>query len=103
MLSAPTGPNILSKSNFVRGCKCPKSLYLYKFHKDLQDEISDNQQALFDQGNETGMLARSLFPGGKDARVPYYDYAGSAKLTQKLLQNNCNSIYEAGFMFNDVY
>jgi len=96
--------NTLSKSTFVRGCKCLKSLYLYKFHYDLRDEVSQQQQALFDQGNEVGMLARSLFPGGKDATVtPAHDYTASVKRTQQILQSGCKTIYEAGFMFNNVY
>src|SRR5205085_7226727 len=79
-------------------------LYLYKFHYDLRDAVSHQQQALFDQGNEIGMLARSLFPEGNDASVtPSYDYAASIKRTQQMLQSGCKTIYEAGFMYNDVY
>ncbi len=101
MLSAT---HTLSKSTFVRGCKCLKSLYLYKFHYDLRDEVSQQQQSLFDQGNEVGILARSLFPGGKDATVtPAHDYTASVKHTQQILQSGCKTIYEAGFMFNNVY
>jgi hypothetical protein len=94
----------LSKSTFVRGCKCLKSLYLYKFHYELRDQVSQQQQALFDQGHEVGMLARQLFPVGKDASVtPSYDYAASVKRTQQILESGCKTVYEAGFMFNNVY
>jgi len=94
----------LSKSTFVRGCKCLKSLYLYKFHYDLRDEVSQQQQSLFDQGYEVGRLARSLFPNGKDATVaPAHDYTASVKRTQQILQSGCKTVYEAGFMFNNVY
>ena len=55
-------------------------------------------------GNEVGMLARSLFPGGKDATVtPAHDYAASIKRTQQILQSGCKTVYEAGFMYNNVY
>src|SRR6476660_2971762 len=95
---------ILSKSTFVRGCKCLKSLYLYKFHYDLRDEVSRQQQSLFVQGNEVGMTARHLFPAGKDATVnPAHDYIASIKRTQEILQSGCKAVYEAGFMFNNVY
>src|SRR6476619_4141363 len=95
---------ILSKSTFVRGCKCLKSLYLYKFHYDLRDEVSMQQQSLFDQGNEVGLLARSLYAGGKDASVtPTHDYAASIKRTQQILQSGYKTVYEAGFMFNNIY
>src|SRR6266536_436451 len=101
-MSSPT--YTLSKSTFVRGCKCLKSLYLYKFHYDLRDEVSEQQQSLFDQGNEVGMLARSLFPGGKDATVsPAHDYTASVQHTQQFLETGCKTVYEAGFMFNNVY
>lgn len=96
--------HILSKSTFVRGCKCLKSLYLYKFHYDLRDEVSRQQQSLFDQGHEVGIVARSLFPGGKDATVtPAYDYSASVKRTQQILQSGCKTVYEAGFIFNNIY
>jgi hypothetical protein len=50
------------------------------------------------------MLARSLFPGGADATViPAYDYPASVKRTQQILQGRCTTVYEAGFMFNNVY
>lgn len=50
------------------------------------------------------MLARSLFPGGKDATVtPSYNYSASVKRTRQILQSGCNTIYEAGFMQNGVY
>ena len=102
-LKMSPGTHTLSKSTFVRGCKCLKSLYLYKFHYDLRDEVSQQQQALFDQGHEIGMLARSLFPGGQDATVtPAHDYTASIKRTQRALQSG-GTIYEAGFMYNGVY
>ena len=31
---------ILSKSTFIRGQQCAKSLYLYKHHSNLKDAIS---------------------------------------------------------------
>ena len=35
----------LSKSTFMRGLQCIKSLYLYKHHYDLQDETSAREAA----------------------------------------------------------
>ena len=43
-----------------------KSLYLYKHHYDTKDDVSNAQQAIFDQGNEAGILAQQLFPNGVD-------------------------------------
>jgi hypothetical protein len=47
----------LSKSLFVRGLQCHKSLYLYKYHPELKDELSPEQEALFSTGTDVGLLA----------------------------------------------
>ena len=57
----------LSKSTFIRGLQCEKSLYLYKHHYNLKDPISPSLQATFDRGNTIGLLAQQLFPNGRDA------------------------------------
>ena len=57
----------LSKSTFIRGLQCEKSLYLYKKHYKLKDPISPTLQAVFDQGNQVGLLAHELFSGGVDS------------------------------------
>lgn len=96
--------SIISKSTFIRSCKCVKSLYLYKNHYDLKDNISDAQQAIFDQGYQIGELARRLFPKGEDASIePRYDYFASINKTNKLIKDGVTVIYEAGFLFNGLY
>lgn len=95
---------ILSKSTFVRSCKCLKSLYLYKNFYDLRDEVSASQQAIFDQGHLVGELAQQLFPEGVDASIePRYDYKQSIVKTTELINDGCKVIYEAGFMYNNLY
>ena len=37
---------ILSKSTFLRGLQCEKSLWLYKHRYDLKDEITPQQEAI---------------------------------------------------------
>lgn len=94
----------LSKSTYVRGCKCLKSLYFYKHHYDLKAEVSDAQQAVFDQGHEIGKLAQSLFPGGTDCSVePAWDYAAATAGTEKALSNKATVLYEGAFMYNNVF
>jgi len=39
----------LSKSTFIRGLQCEKSLYLYKHHYRLKDPTPPSLQAVFDQ------------------------------------------------------
>ncbi len=57
----------LSKSTFIRGLQCEKSLYLYKHHYRLKDPTPSSLQAVFDQGTNIGILAQQLFPDGADA------------------------------------
>lgn len=56
--------NRLSKSTFIRGTQCEKSLYLYKHNYNLKDPTPSSLQALFDQGTNIGILAQELFPNG---------------------------------------
>jgi hypothetical protein len=93
----------LSKSTFVRGLQCEKSLYLYKNHYNLKDPISASKQAVFDQGNEIGLLAQSLFPGGVDASPSnHFNILDSVTKTKEFLSAGETIIYEATFLFNEV-
>ena len=53
--------SVLSKSTFIRGLQCEKSLYLYKHHYTLKDPTPTSLQVVFDQGTNIGLLAQSLF------------------------------------------
>jgi len=93
----------LSKSTFIRSLKCQKALYLNKFHKDLRDDNSAAQQAIFDQGTEAGKLAQQLFPGGKDASPEHYwDFEASLKKTAEWISGGVGAIYEAAFQHDGV-
>ena len=48
----------LSKSQYSKGRKCLKKVWLYNFRKDLIQETSTFQESLISQGNEVGELAR---------------------------------------------
>ena len=54
----------LSKSLFLRGLQCYKSLYLDRRRPELRGEISYAQERLFESGKEVGRYAQRLFPGG---------------------------------------
>ena len=93
----------LSKSTFIRGLQCEKSLYLYKKHYKLKDPTSPKLQAIFDQGNEIGILAQSLFPGGVDAsRSSRFKIMESVIKTKEFLDNGESIVYEATFTYNEV-
>ena len=93
----------LSKSTFIRGLQCEKSLYLYKKHYNLKDPTSPFLQAIFDQGNSIGVLAQSLFPGGVDASPEnHFKIFESVEKTKTFLDKDEKIIYEATFMHNGV-
>ncbi len=94
----------LSKSTFIRGQQCVKSLYLNKFHSALRDRISPEQLAKFKRGTDVGVLARELFPGGIDLspRSPS-QYAAKVKETAEAMLNPLiDVIYEACFLYDGV-
>ena len=94
---------ILSKSTFIRGLQCEKSLYLYKHHYDLKDETPAQLQAIFNQGTNVGILAQELFPNGVDASPPdHFKMQESVFKTNEFIKNGETIIYEATFQYNGV-
>lgn len=93
----------LSKSTYIRGLQCEKSLYLYKHFYELKDAVSKSQQTIFDQGNKVGLLAQDLFPEGMDASSEnHFEYLLSVETTKQLIKRGETVIYEATFLFNNV-
>jgi predicted RecB family nuclease len=101
MLAPPR--HILSKSTFMKGCQCPKALWMYKHQPDYRAAVSNSQQAIFDQGTSVGKLAEQLFPGGVNARpVDTYSYQQSVVDTFNYVQAGQKVIYEAAFQHDQV-
>lgn len=97
------GSHILSKSSFIRGVQCEKHLYLYKYHYNEMDQLSDMQKAIFKRGTDVGKLAQQLYPNGIDASPKsQFEYDKAVKLTKEILEKKQKVIYEASFNFNDV-
>ena len=95
--------HVLSKSTFIRGLKCHKSLYLNKHQKQLRDQLSEMQLAIFEQGNKVGELAQNLFPGGIDCTSKsYFDFSEAITKTNDLIKNGQKVIYEAAFQYNGI-
>ncbi|NVO21682.1 MAG: hypothetical protein HXX13_18425 [Bacteroidetes bacterium] len=90
---------ILSKSTYIRGLQCLKSLYLNKHRPYLRDKLSEEQLAKFARGHSVGKLAQDLFPGGIEIPRPS---ASSALKTEKLINEGFPVIYEACFIHNEV-
>ena len=93
----------LSKSLFVRGVRCHKSLYLHKYRPELKDEVSDETEKLFNVGYEVGDLAWELFPGGKIVPYDGLSHEEQLEMTASLIAQGCKTIYEATFFYNGVF
>jgi len=94
----------ISKSSFIRGKQCLKSLYLLKKHPELRDQITEAQQAIFSQGHRVGELAQQLFPGGILAAFDLPEgFMKSMNYTQQLLKDGKDVIYEAGFIYQNTH
>jgi hypothetical protein len=95
--------HILSKSTFIKGHQCLKSLYLHKKRPFLRDKLSAEQLAKFKRGHKVGEMAQQLFPGGIDVspKSPS-QYQKSVIQTQELIAEGETIIYEATFQFNKV-
>ncbi len=93
----------LSKSTFIRGLQCEKSLYLYKHHYKLKDPTPSSLQAVFDQGTNIGLLAQKLFINGVDASPEnHFKMIESVEKTLEFINKGETIIYEAAFLFDDV-
>ena len=93
----------LSKSTFIRGLQCEKSLYLYKHHYRLKDSTPPLLQAVFDQGTNIGILAQELFPNGVDTSPEsHFNMVESVEKTRDFIFQGQTIIYEATFLYNEV-
>ena len=89
---------LISKSSFIRGTQCPKSLWLHLNKPDERDETSDARQQIFDTGHNVGLLAQQRFPGGIDAsRGDHAQVAEAIAYTAELISKGETVIYEAAF------
>lgn len=94
---------ILSKSSLLRSFQCQKALYLYKNHYDLKDDLNDYSKHILDRGKRVGKLARLLFPGGVDCSPSSPIFATeSVKKTKKQIEAGKETIYEAGFLADNI-
>jgi len=92
----------LSKSQFIRGLQCQKSLWLYQNNPELRTEPGASQQAIFDQGHEVGLLAQKLFPGGETIEFEGSSFDEKVEKTRNLIDDGVQTIYEATFKYENI-
>ena len=95
--------HVLSKSTFLRGLQCHKSLYLNRHQRGLRDQISPEQDAVFAIGREVGVLAQGLFPGGVQSKPQNnFEFQRAVEVTSELITGGKDVIYEAAFQHDQV-
>ncbi len=92
----------LSKSQYLRGVQCEKSLWLYKYKRELQEKPLDSQLARFKSGNEVGKLALELFNCKDKIEFDEGDFGAKIARTKALMKSGAHSIAEATFSHNGV-
>ena len=91
----------LSKSLYIRGLQCEKSLWLKKKKPEVLQAPDDGAQAVFDTGTSVGELACELFGGGE--RIEYTgDFSSQIAKTKELIEHGAKVIYEATFCFDGI-
>ena len=91
----------LSKSLYIRGLQCEKSLWLKKKKPEVLQAPDDSAQAIFDAGTSVGELACELFSGGE--RIEYTgDFGLQMAKTKELIEHGTKVIYEATFCFDGI-
>jgi hypothetical protein len=93
---------LLSKSKYLSGLQCHKLLWYQFYAKDSFPPVSESTQAVFDQGNEIGKLAHSLFPGGFEIVKEYTNIPGALAETHDMLKARI-PLFEAAFKFDSAY
>lgn len=94
----------LSKSSFVRGKQCDKSLFLDKFNKMDRNPISPETQAIFNRGHEFEDFVReNRFPGGTNVKEKVGNFFYFNSYTKYLTEESTtNVIYEASIIEDEV-
>lgn len=93
----------LSKSAYIRGIQCRKSLYLNKKRPFLRDKLPAEQRAKFERGHAIGTLAHQIFPNGINlAPKTPFQYPQAVVKTTAAVEKNTPVIYEACFQYDKV-
>jgi hypothetical protein len=93
----------LSKSQYIRGLQCHKSLWLYKHEPELRDIPDTQTESKFEVGYQVGDLAKELFPNGVEIEFDSANFKGMIEKTKELIDNGCEVIYEATFKEDGIF
>lgn len=95
-------PNLfLSKSQFIRGLQCPKSLYLLKYHPELREEPKAAQEMAYETGYEVEDYALQIFPDGIEIPFDEDDFNAQFHRTRDAL-DKVDTLYGASFKHDNL-
>jgi hypothetical protein len=94
---------VLSKSQYIRGLQCHKSLWLYKNKPQLRSGPDQTTESLFRIGDTVGDYAKNLFPGGVEIEFNANDFNGMIRKTKELLSQDIDTICDPTFKENGVF
>ena len=93
--------NHLTKSKYLNGLQCRKRLWYEKNYPGRAADNSRSQQRRLKQSKEVGILVRDYFPDG--VLIDATDPLVSIEQTEAAINRGDTCIFEAAFMFNDVF
>jgi len=83
--------------------QCPKALYLAKNPPVFEFPPRPYLEAKFQSGNQVGLLAQQLFPGGVEVPFDGLSVTEQIAQTQQLIDAGQRVIYEASFAFDGIF
>lgn len=94
---------MISKSSFILGQQCYKSFWFDINNKEPTNPPDEGALERLSAGNEVGEISKELFPNGKE--VPYFpgEPLKMAMLTEEYIEDGITSIYEASFIYDDIF
>lgn len=95
---------VLTKSRFKLGLECPNKLFYTRKEEYANKKVADSfLEALAQGGFQVEELARMHYPGGELIEGQDWDYEYLWNRTQKLLEQENITIYEAAFLSNGLF
>jgi hypothetical protein len=85
--------------------RSPLTLQAYYecFDRDLADQVSPQQQALFNSGTAVGELARERFGPGLLIEERYFEHPAAVSHTEEAMKDpSITTLFEAAFSFEEI-
>lgn len=93
---------ILSKTSYLQGLKCSKFMWLNKYLNNHMEPISTGDLSRIETGKKIGELARQQYLNGYLVPDSIFDVKERVKITNNLIAQGVETIFEATFSYNDV-